>query len=1212
MTAALETFDPFVVTLAGQQLIEASAGTGKTYTIAGLYLRLVLEGERRVDQILVVTFTNAATAELADRIRKRLLAARRVFAGDPTDDTFLEALRERLGDHARARRRLDNALRGFDEAAVYTIHGFCQRVLADRAFASGMAFETELETDDSERLAEIVDDFWRRHFYQAPPLLVDWLLKQRYTPEKLLAEIRPHLARPYLALRRASASQDLDRLEAEFAAAYRAVRTAWEAGRDEVHDCLAAAMAAGDLKRTSYKAEDLAGWMVEMDDFLAPEQPNLEPCKRLENFTTAKLARMAKQGRTPPEHRFFALCQSLSEARDALAEAFAAKLCDLRADLLDYANRELSARKQRDRVQSYDDLLLNLDQALDGPLADALANAVRKRYSAALIDEFQDTDPLQYAIFRRIYGGSDCPVFLVGDPKQAIYSFRGADIYAYLDAHADARKRLTLGRNWRSVPRLIEAVNTLFEANPQPFLLADIDFHPVRPAAKSDRRELLIDADDADPAPLKLWFLHDPDAKQGKLGKGDAQSQAATACAGEVARLLNLAATGRARLGKEPLRGGDIAVLVFSHAEGETIRQALLRLGVPSVQRSRDNVFDSIEAAELEQLLRAVLEPSRDALVRAALATELVGYDASAILACEGDEARWGSVLDELQEAAERWQRHGFAAMFRELLRRWEVPQRLLGLVAGERRLTDLLHLGELLQTAALTERLAPEPLVAWLAERRRLHGGDVEEQQLRLESDEQLVQIVTVHKSKGLEYPVVFFPFAWSSGRSGNQDAIVRFHDPENENQAVLDFGSGQLDQARTQAAHERLAESLRLLYVALTRAEQRCYLAWGKLNQAESCALAWLLHQPSVRSPDKDAVEAAQDYYKSLDADAVRTRLQRLVETSGGSIALTEPPAGPVAPYRPVQPDPAELSARRFAGPVRGHWQVSSFTGLAAHNAALETTLLQIEQPDHDALTGGEAEPVARQRTIADFPRGAGAGSCLHQIFELLDFTRSDAAGRTALVEHTLARHGFDTGWTALVDAMVERVLAAPLDGAGLRLDQVASQECLKELEFYYPLAPLAGGTMSALLRRYGNWPEALNRHIETLHVNVKAGYMKGFIDLVFKAGGCYYLVDYKSNWLGTSPDDYHPDRLPEAMARESYYLQYLIYAVALHRYLRLRLPDYDYGRHFGGVYYLFLRGIDPTSPGCGIYADRPPPELIEALDQALAGTPSPAASP
>nr|MDQ2695004.1 UvrD-helicase domain-containing protein [Pseudomonadota bacterium] len=803
--------DVFLASLAGVNLIEASAGTGKTYTITGLYLRLVLEAGIRVDRILVVTYTRAATEELRDRIRQRLAAARAAFAGGDTDDAFCRTLLERHPDREAMLKRLVNAVRGFDEAAIHTIHGFCQRVLEESAFESGMPFETEVLPDDRRILQEIVDDFWRREVYEAPLLRVEFLLDEKISPEKLFRDVRPHVGKPYLRVLGPPQTPDLEAAEAAFAAAYHQVRGLWQADGPAVQALL---MEDKGLNRSKYSLASLPGWLRMLDDYLAPPVPRFNVFPHFEKFTAGSLSAAVKKGGAPLEHPFFAAGDRLAAAHKALADAYQYYLRALRVRLLCWSVDQLKIRKQRLQVQSYDDLLLNLHQALHAGHGGALIQTVRRRYAAALIDEFQDTDPVQYDIFRRLYGDAGAPVFLVGDPKQAIYSFRGADIFAYLRARHDAGRRYTLDVNWRSDPQLLRALNALYARARRPFLFAEIPYTPARPAPM-EREAFQVDGDDA--APLRVWFVG-WNEKNKPTTKGETADLAARATAAEIARLLNLAARGRARVGGRALAGGDMAVLVRSHRQGRQMRRELLRLGVPSVQQARESVFKSPESLDLERVLLAVAEPSRERLVRAALATELMGVSGEDIQRLGEDDAAWEVILESFLDWHRLWLEHGFARLFRDWFARQDVARRLLEYRDGERRLTNLLHLAELIQAEASRSRLGPEGVIEWLAGMRRTADPEGDEEQLRLESDEHLVKIVTVHKSKGLEYPLVFCPFLWDSNIRNADDGVLTFHDPQDGYRAILDLGSPQQKDFRPHAAREELAENLRLLYVALT----------------------------------------------------------------------------------------------------------------------------------------------------------------------------------------------------------------------------------------------------------------------------------------------------------------------------------------------------------------------------------------------------------
>ncbi|HAS50454.1 MAG TPA: hypothetical protein DCS21_01350 [Gammaproteobacteria bacterium] len=510
--------------------------------------------------------------------------------------------------------------------------------------------------------------------------------------------------------------------------------------------------------------------------------------------------------------------------------------------------------------------------------------------------------------------------------------------------------------------------------------------------------------------------------------------------------------------------------------------------------------------------------------------------------------------------------------------------------------MTNLLHLAELAQVAS---RAHPgmAGLLKWLGDSRRLPGYRDEEQQLRLESDENLVRIVTVHKSKGLEYDVVFCPFLWDGRlRAGKEGEGLLYHDPKDSRRSILAIGAGEDDPAVKLARREEMAESLRLFYVALTRAKQRCTVVWGQVKDADTAPAAWLLHHPVVVGPSQDALEVARERFNTLTPAAFESDLQTVFNAASGTVALTPLPQEAGSRYQPPAVAEPELQARTLAQPPTEFWRVGSFTSL--------TSGLAVETPDYDMVTvapGAPALILESRHDLFSFPRGARSGTCLHAIFERLDFSRRDPEQLGERVWKTLTSHGLDAEiWTPTVADWVERVLATPLDGNGLQLGTVTLDRRINEMEFYYPIANLRVEALRRLLERYGYAVDPFREMIDRLQFSPLRGYMKGFIDLVFEADGRFYLVDYKSNWLGPEPAAYQPERLAEAMAREAYVLQYLIYTVALHRYLRLRVADYHYEQHFGGVFYLFLRGMDPArGAACGIFQDRPALALVTALD-------------
>jgi exodeoxyribonuclease V beta subunit len=603
-----------------------------------------------------------------------------------------------------------------------------------------------------------------------------------------------------------------------------------------------------------------------------------------------------------------------------------------------------------------------------------------------------------------------------------------------------------------------------------------------------------------------------------------------------------------------------------------------------------------------------VAQPHQEQGVRAALVTDLMGLSGEDLYRMAQDEREWEERLEAFHSYHDLWRESGFIRMFRAFLAKEDVFRRLLGFRDGERRLTNLLHLAELLQARTSQAHVGMAGLIKWLAERRRSRPSAEEEQQLRLESDEHLVKIVTVHKSKGLEYPVVFCPFLWDGKLWSAKADIISFHDLNDPDYPVLDIGSPHQEQHRDYAHHEEAAENLRLLYVALTRAKQLCYLVWGNIQEAGTSAPAWLLHPPldfdgrhaDPQASDYDRLLAAARRVQTLGGQAMREELELLAQRAPQTVQISSLPVeGELRPPRQLARGTPQLGARRFRRAIGGGWQITSFTALTLGKGG--------EGPDYEEIADALEElpqTPAEEQAVSGFPRGAQAGACLHTLLERMDFSQRNRARLESLVKETLEEYGFGTECSDSALEMIERVLATPLEEGGPCLRQVSLKRRLSELEFHYPLAGLTPTGLQRVLYAHGFGSGAFRDAIDKLDFSFSRGYLKGYIDLVFEAGGRFYLVDYKSNCLGMDPGAYRAELLAEVMASEAYYLQYLIYTVALHRYLRRRLHGYDYERHFGAVYYLFLRGMDPTlGSSHGIYRDRPSESLVRALDSYLA---------
>ncbi len=1183
--SAERPLDPARVPLASHNLIEASAGTGKTFTIAALYLRLVVESGRTVNSILVLTYTVAATQELRARIRTWLVQTRDVLDGVRSGDSMTQAVLQRCPDIDQTRRRLDDAIRGFDQAAIFTIHGFCQRVLGDQAFASGVEFDTGLIMDETDLMQQVVDDFWRRRFYGPTDLVMPWLVTRAVSPDNMLADIRPLLGKPYLAVIAPPAVPAPESVLDAYLAARERARSLWAEEETQIRRLLQDNPA---LNKVRFRPRTVESGLAAVDAWLRTGQRNSPPPDAMGKFDTASMEQGTNKGQPVPSHPFFQSVDELLSTYSDWQQTLESLYRHLLLSLRDWTTHTLAERKRALRVQSFDDLLIRLQSALRESIDGALAESVRRRYSAALIDEFQDTDPVQYDIFRRIYGGAAEPVFLVGDPKQAIYGFRGADVFAYLQARQDAVNRYALDANWRSCAPLVAAVNRLFSRVGNAFVVPEIAFSPVRAASK-DAPQLCVDGEPA--AALEIWYLGLND--KGKPSANAAvQSRAIAATADEIARLLDLSRSGRARLGDTPLTAGDIAVLVRSNLQARDMQRTLAERRIVSVQLGRDSVFHSSQALELERVLAAVLEPSRGDLVAAALGTVMLGYDATEMHALQQSETGWDAICDRFHELHQIWREHGFMRMFRTLLTGFRVRINLLGHLGGERRLTNFLHLAELLQARALSGRLGPERLLTWLAERRcaDIPGGD--EAELRLDSDAELVRIITVHKSKGLEYPVTFCPFLWTGLRDTRKDLALRYHDGGVRGRDTADLRRPAQADAQLAAQNEALAENMRLCYVALTRAKSKCYVLAARGPKYATSPMAWLLH----RQRTEEGVGALADRLQGLDDKALLAELESL--TGGGDISVeTLEPGDPDRAGSDRAPTYAQtLSARQPPGPIESAWRLMSFSSLLGG--------MSPDTPEHDQAESASTTLSAEGPIQRRFPRGAAAGTCLHSVFEDWDFHQCDPGARDRVVEKTLQRHGFDPGLTQGVSAWLQRVVDSPLDThVGMRLRDLASGQRISELEFHYPVAAESLAGVARLLQRQGAGAYRVAHGGTRL-----SGFMKGFIDLVFQFQGRFYLADYKSNWLGASVGDYGPEALKREIDEAGYRLQYLIYSVALCRYLRLRIPSFSHEQHFGGAYYLFLRGMGREGPvGHGVFFERPSAKIVHELDAYLGGRPA-----
>jgi exodeoxyribonuclease V beta subunit len=1148
----------------GVTLLEASAGTGKTFTIAALVTRLVAEQDVQLSEILAVTFTRMATGELRERVRNHLVSAEeglrrlldrselsgeaRLGGATPAGDDVLALLAKgTAAELCERQRRLARALAGFDAATITTTHGFCQLVLASLGVCGEVAEGATLLEDPRDLVEEVVNDLfvWR-------------------------------------------------------------------------------ALGWGEL-----------------------------PLRRKEALRIG-LAVAANPG-TP------------------LGPAPGTTPSGRRRRLADLVRSEVSRRLLDANLLTYDEVLVRLKETLsEGPRCEAACTRLRERYKVVLVDEFQDTDPVQWEIVRNAFGTGATTLVLIGDPKQAVYAFRGADVHAYLRAArlADEAggRRFTLGENWRSDQALLSAYDAVF--NPLNFGHAEIPYREVM--ASAAHREPGLEGAPV-PQALRARVVHSQDHRtlrgnltaQGDIRKPEAVKWVAKDLAADVVSLLRSTAClvtwqpGTVEPHRRKVRPGDVAVLVRTNDQARTVHRALHSLGVPAVLAGTDSVFSgeqrapSPAAAAWLRLLEALEQPaSRPRAVAVAL-TPFVGMSADEVAAA-GEET-WEGLHSRLHRWAATLRQHGTAALFRTISAEGLTPRVLAG-QDGERELTDLGQVAELLHLEGTSGQASPSALHAWLARRSEEAGDDgaeAEERSRRLESDAEAVQVLTVHRAKGLEFPIVYCPYLWDAGWQATRGGPVVYHDHD-DGERMLDVGGPEGEQYeqhyQAQCAEER-GEDIRQLYVALTRAKHQAVIWWARAWRCESSPLGRLL---MFREADGSVPPSGR--YTPKDSD-VHARLMELASRAPGCISVER--CGTANQERYAGPGPGEavpLRAAAFERCVDLTWRRTSYSGVTSgvHEAVAGAHELVGSEPEEPGTTD---EPVTGQAIgpllasavqpieqvsgpsawlrdvtcpMGDVTRGRDLGTFVHRVLQRVDFAAGDLAHELAVAID--AERAFRPMGPEQTGALVEGLDAAirtPLGqmAYGTSLRDIARQDRLDELGFELPLAggesPTSQVPIDEVARLFARHVEPGSRLaaysarlVDPMLATGLRGYLTGSLDMVFRSqrNGAgdktrFFVVDYKTNWLGDdrgplSAWHYRQDALEEEMCRAHYPLQALFYLVALHRYLRWRLPGYEPERNLGGALYLFVRGmLGPGTPvvdghPCGVFAWQPPIALVSEL--------------
>ena len=1204
-----QKLDPLSFPLHGSRLIEASAGTGKTWTIAALYLRLVLghggaDGFRRPllpSEILVMTFTRAATRELSNRVRERLVEAAAYFRGERAlDDPFLASLADACdsnGGRQLAAHRLVLAAETMDEAAIFTIDAWCQRMLREHAFDSGSLFDEELVSDEHALYEDAAHDYWRQNVYPLDATALSSILDAWPNVGALKQSVRDLVRR--VEVLGAAPDESLAGLVARVNAAQQKqleqLKQGWIDRANDMERWIAGQreVAPKCFNGNKLRADSLVKW------FDALRAWALEPAMHMPDINDTAWHRLTPDGLLDACSKGFvadvpACFEFTTDLWEALKDIEPLSHALYRHAAASIARR-MAELKRRGRQFGFADMLDRLKAALEGPNGEALRKRITDQYPVAMVDEFQDTSPDQYRIFNLLYRVADNEeshgLFLIGDPKQSIYGFRGADIHSYLSARtATEGRHYQLGTNYRSTAALVKAVNRLFlhaeghgdscgyAAGAFRFRKGEINPLPFEPVGSTEKKEKLVGVD----GPYQALAVCCSDRED--LRADDYRDFFAHHCAEHIVGVLNDPKAGFDNNGEfTRLVPANIAILVRDRREAAAIRNALALRKVASVYLSdKDSVLDSDEAADVLRWLHAVANPLDGALARAAFATRTAGLPLAELARLSADELEWEVRVEQLKALHTVWQRQGVLAMLRRFIHELGLPSALLREAGGERRLTNLLHLAELLQSAS-SQLDGEQALIRWFAEQVAGQGESSDERVLRLESDADLVKVVTVHKSKGLEYPLVYLPFAVTARKTDRRNrSFFEFVTADGVRRIDLALS----DEALNAVDRARIEEDLRLLYVALTRARHFLWLGVaavaapkGGTNRLHDSALGYLLGGGNpIAAADLHA------HWERLRGDADVIDLHTLDAPEGVTILDR-------ADVRPELVDAAP-----FDGEFERDWSVGSFTSLtrqtsAAPMRAQEETLL--EEGDPAPLVRTEDAPWHR------FPRGSVPGNFLHEQLEWMGQEGFDIVD-DPMFDTRMAQRCERAGWANRQEdaiAWLRAVASTQLPHLGAPLS--ALDGVLPEMEFWFPSDHLRTGELDRLCRTrlLGDTvrPALPERQLH--------GMLKGFADLVFEHEGRYWVLDYKSNALGPGDAAYTRAAMAAGMAAHRYDIQGAIYMLALHRLLKSRLGDeYDPAHQLGGAIFLFLRGIaNEKTRGC--YLIEPDIELLDGLDALLA---------
>ena len=1252
----------------GKHLIEASAGTGKTYAISNIFLRLILEKELPPSNILVVTFTVAATAELRDRLRRNLKAAYR-YVLDPNCKTDLE-VKGIIEDNLKIKSKpkvleiIHSALLDFDEAAIFTIHSFCQRMLAENAFESGSMFDVEFINSQDELIEEVIDDYWRKYFYNSP-VLSNIIKSAKTTIGELRTSADFIIKNPGITfLTKHKSEKSMDELCDDINRTTDSLIDFWNINSEIIQRELA------NLQLDEAGGKGFNELLTSFNKSLQVDMNYSNDLYLIRGFTEeAIVERCSNNEKLNPDSSlkaFADLCLELNIYFEQFPILFKYKLFEEFK-----TGVELKTKKEKLGVMTFADMLMDMREGLrlnNGEISpdSLLAKKVRKLYKAALIDEFQDTDPIQYEIFNTIFAHKNSIMFMIGDPKQSIYRFRGADIFAYLKVKKDKNvTEYTIDNNYRTVKPLVDAVDHWFknETAPNSFVYKEIDYLGVK-AADINKLKYLENLDEFSSNEPHIFNRFSASNKD--LGQETVISHVAS----EIVELLNNANQGKLNIiktdstgktiEKRKVKPSDIAVLIRKNDQAAVMKNALLKLNVPSVIQSSGNIFKTDEAKDMLNILDAIISKSNPRKIKSILLSRFIGLSAKEVLLFDKAEysSRFEYWFETFLEFNKLWEDKTFIGMFLKFLDfevtdsdekknkdRKNVRNNILSFKNGERSLTNILHLAELIHEEERKFKLCPEAVIQWLFDKINSDESKISQDEyiIRLDTDSEAVVISTVHLSKGLEYPIVFCPFLWTKGIEPLKDNGIRNYSFHKDDGLFYDMDSP--DSSLGEIQKENMAEEVRLMYVAMTRAVFKLYTYFVDITRGKSTnktAIYYLMSSMAKGDLDLKENELLAARLKEIDVDTdelnlINTSYNRELNFNNKYI-----PPGNIEEKARIEKTELKLL---YPEKMIRDWGVMSYSALiqSSHIKDNQTDKKFDDDVQNDTVYETKNEQIKRklaqypETSFFHFPRmGRFTGLFCHEILEnfqfnsILDPDWKNNKKLKVLIESKLKKYGLIKSETKEYETllnirfeqvfdMLEKILFTPLPEVheNFSLKHLKTDKYVPEIEFYYPAGKLINEPK--LNEMFSKFAFSKQKKINNLKMILndsrinfnnqypkRNGFITGSIDLTFIHNGKFYIADWKASWFGPEYNDYSKEKMLKNMSESGYFLQHNLYALALHNFINLKVNKYRdetekyFDDYYGGIYYFYIRGMNGKTPEYGYIFDKPGYELIKKFSE------------